>query len=220
MICECFSKIPEFDDDDFTCIHCGKTFHELYQNNHNLFDNNIHLQKNLKNNQTSQTEIINAYINNIQKNNYNNYIINDIIYLFNLSTQTYKTINSYSKIKSINVFCYLSCWYVLKNYKKYDSLTELLKIKPKNINKFNKVFYVVCQSESFKKDYSIKHNIEPYSILFDDYHLVVYDILKNENKLYKFDEISSFVTKMFQEDKFISLTNFKKYILKIINNSL
>lgn len=217
MICECFSKIPEFEYDDFTCIHCGKTFH---QNNHNQFDNNILPPTNLKN-KTSQTELINAYINNIEKNknNFNNSIVNDIIYLFRLSTQTYKTINSYSKIKSVKVFCYLSCWYVLKNYNQFESLIELLKIKPKNINKFNKVFYVVCQSESFKNDYNKIHNIESYNILFDDYSWVVYDILKHENKLDKFNEISTITNEMFQQDKFISLTNFKKYILKIINNN-
>lgn len=220
MICECFNKIPEFEYDDFTCIHCGKTFHEMYQNNHIQFDSNTLLPLNLKNNQTSQTEIISAYINDIQKNNFNNCIINDIIYLFRLSTETYKKINSYSKIKSVKVFCYLSCWYVLKNYNQLESLIELLKIKPKNINKFNKVFYVICQSESFKKDYNVKHNIESCSILFDDYSWVVYDILKTENKLEKYDEISSITNKLFQQDKFISLTNFKKYILKIINNSL
>ena len=217
MICECFSTIPEFEYDDFTCIHCGKTFH---QNNHNQFDDNILPPTNLKN-KTSQTELINAYINNIEKNknNFNNSIVNDIIYLFRLSTQTYKTINSYSKIKSVKVFCYLSCWYVLKNYNQFESLIELLKIKPKNINKFNKVFYVVCQSESFKNDYNKIHNIESYNILFDDYSWIVYDILKHENKLDKFNEISTITNEMFQQDKFISLTNFKKYILKIINNN-
>lgn len=220
MICECFSTIPEFDSDDFTCIHCGKTFHELYQSSHTQFDNNIRPPLNLKNNQTSQVEVINTYINNIKKNNFNNCIINDIIYLFRLSTQTYKTINSYSKIKSVNVFCYLSCWYVLKNYNQHESLTELLKLKPKNINKFHKVFYVVCQSENFKKDYGTKHNINSSSILFDDYSWVIYDILKNENKLHQFDDVLSNTNQMFQQDNFISLTNFKKYILKIINNSL
>jgi hypothetical protein len=218
MKCECFNETPEFDDfDKSTCVGCGKIFdNKIYLNNQMIFDKNIHIPKNPKNNQKEQ---LNAYILNIQKkNNYltEQFIISDIHYLYKLSTETYKTINNYKKIKNNDVFCYLSCWYVFKNYNKLDILNYLEKIKPKNLNKFNKIFYLISQSENFIKDYSINHNIHKKSILFDDYSWIIYDILYKEDKTEEYDKIYNLCIKMFELDKFISIQNLKKYILKII----
>lgn len=219
MNCECFSREPTFNnnDDSLTCIYCGITCNNTvyYQppSAHN-FEN----QKCLKNNQLIQ---IKTYIDTIQnkiKKNFDNTIVRDIYYLYELSVETYKKVNDYKKIKYTDVFFYLSSLYVLKSYKHLEAVVYLVSVKPKSINKFNKIYYLISQSNKFKNDYGKIHNIDRMAILFDDYSWVVYDILKENNKLHLYDNIYLKVVEKLKNDDFISSVNLKKYILNTINN--
>jgi hypothetical protein len=217
--CECFNKTPEFIEEDYsTCINCGKLFH--YHKFENMYNNTSNQNKtNLKKN---QQDLINAYIYNLQKNfeiKFKEKVMNDIIYLYNTSTETYKLINNYSKIKNNDNFCYLSCLYVFKNYNELNCINKLEKFKPKNINKFNKIFYLLCSTKIFKEDYGIKHDLRIESILYDDYSWLIYEILKKNEKLNLYENVYSLIHKKMLNDEFISKTNFEKYILKIISNS-
>jgi hypothetical protein len=218
--CECFNKNPEFIDEDYsTCINCGKLFD--YNQNLDSTVYNLHIQTET-NYKKNQKDLINTYINNIQKNfkiNFKENVKIDIIYLFNLSTETYKYINNYKKIKYHDNFCYLSSLYVLKNYNELDCINKLLKLKPKNINKFNRVFYFICNTDKFKKDYKVKHNIKSVSILHDDYSWIIYEILEKNYCLEVYEKVYDLVREKLHNDEFISKTNFEKYILNIINKS-
>lgn len=213
MECECFTKTPEFNDFDNTiCINCGKKFENK------IFYNYSYV--NCSNNDAKQKSLYKNFYNYIynleQKFNIENHVKKDIMYLYLLSTETYKNINNYKKIKNFVQFCYLSCWFVFKNYNKLNVLVYLENKKPPNVNKFNKFFYIIAQSDDFNKNYLFEHNINKNNILFDDYSWFIYKTLYNKNKLDLFDNIYPQCKKMFELDKFISFLNFEKYILSLI----
>ncbi len=218
--CECFDKNPEFIDQDYsTCINCGKVFD--YNHNFDNINYNSSIQTEI-NQKKSQIDLINTYINDLQKKfkiNFKENIIRDIIYLYKTSTETYKYVNNYYKIKYHDNFCYLSCLYVFKNYNEFTFINELEKSKPKNINKFNKVFYLLCNTNKFKEDYGVRHDIKKVSILYDDYSWIIYDILEKNKKLENFENVYKSAKSTMLNDEFISKSNFEKYILKVINKS-
>ena len=199
--CECYSNIPEIQND--ICINCGKMFNIAV-----IFEQETWKIKDLVIPETKDYCFIVSFISdNLTTDKYNQ----EIIDMYTICVNKYKSLNNLSKIKEKASFAYLSCWYILKFYSEWQLCNQLIiyknQIKNSNLNKANKIFYILTCNQ-----------LKIYSeiILYENYIYFIFKLLKDNNYLHLFDKISTLFLVDFENDKFNSKKNISDYILSKI----
>jgi hypothetical protein len=204
LTCECYNNIPEIENN--VCINCGKMF-----NIEVIFEE----QKNFKEVIIPETkdysfivEFIESKLGMHQCRAYNQ----EIIEMYTIVVNKYKSLNNLSKIKEKGSFAYLSCWYILKFHLEWDLCNKLIvyknEIKNTNLNKANKIFYILTREE-FKLYSGV--------ILYENYKYLIFKLLQECNYLHLFDKIFKIYILEFEKDKFNSEKNIKDFIINCLS---